>query len=80
MIMFNDEVKKIAEISLILGRSKRFSMKLDITIKDFYDGVQVNWRGPGFSLMWRSVQWDKERIELYTGSDICDMIEISEIT
>ena len=80
MIMFNDEVKKIAEISLILGRSKRFSMKLDITIKDFYDGVQVNWHGPDFSLMWRSVQWDKELIELYTGSDICDMIEISEIT
>lgn len=75
-----DLMKKIAEISLVLGKSKRFSMNLEVTIKDFYDGVQVNWVGSGHSFMWRSVRWDTEMLELYTGSDICDMFEISEIT
>lgn len=74
-----DLMKKIAEISLVLGKSKRFSMNLEVTVKDFYDGVQVNWVGSGHSFMWRSVQWDTEMLELYTGSDICDMFEISEI-
>ena len=74
-----DLMKKIAEISLVLGQSKRFSMHLEITVKDFFDGVQVNWHGNGLSLMWRSVHWDKERLELYTGSDLCSMLEINEI-
>lgn len=74
-----DLMKKIAEISLVLGKSKRFSMNLEVTVKDFYDGVQVNWIGSGHSFMWRSVQWDTEMIELYTGNDICDMFVISEI-
>ena len=74
-----DLMKKIAEISLVLGKSKRFSMNLEVTVKDFYDGVQVNWVGSGHSFMWRSVQWDTEMLELYTGNDICDMFEISEI-
>lgn len=74
-----DLLKKIAEISLVLGKSKRFNMDLEVTVKDFYDGVQVNWVGSGHSFMWRSVQWDIEMLELYTGNDICDMFEISEI-
>ena len=74
-----DLMKKIAEISLVLGKSKRFSMNLEVTVKDFYDGVQVSWVGSGHSFMWRSVQWDTEMLELYTGNDICDMLVISEI-
>ena len=74
-----DLMKNIAEISLVLGKCKRFNIQLEVNVKDFYDGVQVNWVGSGHSFMWRSVQWDKERIELYTGSDICEMIEINEI-
>ena len=74
-----DLIQKIAEISWILGKSKKFSMNLEVTIKDFYDGVQVNWVGSGHSFMWRSVQWDKEMIELFTGNDIVDMFVIKEI-
>ena len=75
-----DLMQKIAEISLVLGKSKRFNMQLEVNVRDFYEGVQVNWVGSGHSFMWRSVQWDTEMIELYTGNDICDMFEISEIT
>ena len=74
-----DLMKKIAEISLVLGKSKRFTMNFEVFIKDFYDGVQVNWAGGGHSFMWRSVQWDPEMLELYTHGDICDMFMISEI-
>ena len=74
-----DLIKKIAEISLALGKSKRFAMDFEVFVKDFYDGVQVTWVGSGHSFMWRSVQWDTEMLELYTGSDICDMFVINEI-
>ena len=74
-----DLMQKIAKISLVLGKSKRFNMQFEVNDQDFYEGVQVNWAGSGHSFMWRSVQWDTEMIELYTGNDICDMLEISEI-
>ena len=68
-----DLMKKIAEISLVLGKSKKFNINLEVTIKDFYDGVQVNWVGFGHSFMWRSTNWDLSELEHYSGNDKCNI-------
>ena len=68
-----DLMKNIAEISLVLGKSKKFSMDLEVTVKDFYDGVQVNWVGSGHSFMWRSTNWDPSELEHYFGNDECNI-------
>ena len=70
----NDEViRTIAKISGRLGRGWEFD------VREFFEGVQCNWRKGGMSVMWRSVRWNVELVEMYKKGEIDELIRIDEL-
>jgi hypothetical protein len=68
-----ETAKKISEISLVLGKSKKFNIDLEIKIINYLEGVQVNWFGSGHSFMWRSTNWNPNELEHYSGNNECNI-------
>lgn len=70
----NDEVMRtIVKISGRLGRGWEFEMR------EFFDGVQCNWRKGGMSVMWRSVRWNVELVEMYKEGSVDELVGIDEL-
>ena len=54
-----EDLEVVVRISGKLGEGWRFK------ISRWLGGVQCNWVRGGVSMMWRSVDWDREMVEKY---------------
>ena len=52
-------LQKIVDISARLGAGYTFN------IKNYLDGHQLQWKNQFVSVIWRSCNWDEDRIEVF---------------
>jgi hypothetical protein len=74
-----DHIDFIVEVSRRLGSNPKWNTKWKLSIKKYLDGHQFNWHSEKGSLMWRSVNWNADRLEFYTGSDITTFVYVEDI-
>ena len=56
-------LQKIVDISSKIGPGYTFNMK------NYLDGHQLQWRNQFVSIIWRSVNWDENKIEILKFKD-----------
>lgn len=52
-------LQKIVDISSKIGPGYTFNMK------NYLDGYQLQWRNQFVSIVWRNINWEEDRIEVY---------------
>ena len=53
------------DLGVIVRISGKLGVCSDFRVRIFMDGVQCNWKRGNASIMWRSVDWDREMVEYY---------------
>mgnify|MGYP001242167251 CR=1 FL=1 len=56
-------LQKIVDISSKIGPGYTFNMK------NYLDGHQLQWRNQFVSIVWRSVNWDEDKVEILKFKD-----------
>lgn len=74
-----DHVNFIVEVSRRLGSNSKWNTKWKLSVKKYLDGHQFNWHSEKGSLMWRSVNWNPDTLEFYTGSDVTSIFYVQDI-
>jgi len=74
-----DQVNFVVEVSRRLGSNIRWNTDWKLSIKKYLDGYQFNWHSEKGSLMWRSVNWNPDKLEHYTGSDTTTFVYVEDI-
>ena len=74
-----EHLNLIVRVSILLSNSKKYNKEWSFSVSRYLDGYQFNWYCNRHSLMWRSVGWDQDHLEYYSGSDITDIVLISEL-
>ena len=74
-----DHVNFIVEVSRKLGSNPKWNTKWKLSVKRYLDGQQFNWHSEMGSLMWRSVNWNPNQLEHYTGSENTTFVYLEDI-
>jgi hypothetical protein len=75
----HEQLNFISEVSIKLGSSPKWNANWKFSIKKYLDGYQFNWYSEKGSLMWRSVNWQKDLLEHYAGSETILCYHVNEI-
>lgn len=78
----DQDIYNIIMITEKISKSKRFTKKgsWEFNLVKYLGGWQFNWYSKEVgSLMWRSVDWSSDLIELYTGNNVTELLEIGEL-
>ena len=70
---------KIEDLNVITDVSGRLGKGWNFSIQPYLDGVQINWKKPNNSFMWRSIGWDRSVVELYSTDSSGDHITLHDI-
>lgn len=70
---------KIEDLNVITDVSGRLGKGWNFSIQPYLDGVQINWKKPNNSFMWRSTSWDRDVVELYSVDSSGDHITLHDI-
>ena len=70
---------KIEDLNVITDVSGRLGKGWNFSIQPYLDGVQINWKKPNNSFMWRSIGWDRSVVELYSADSSGDHITLHDI-
>ena len=70
---------KIEDLNVITDVSGRLGKGWNFSIQPYLDGVQINWKKPNNSFMWRSISWDRGVVELYSTDSSGDHITLHDI-
>ena len=70
---------KIEDLNVISDVSGRLGKGWTFSIQPYLDGVQINWKKPNNSFMWRSTGWDRDIVELYSIDSSGDHITLHDI-
>lgn len=70
---------KIEDLNVITEVSGRLGKGWNFSIQPYLDGVQINWKKPNNSFMWRSIGWDRSVVELYSSDSSGDHITLHDI-
>tara|TARA_X000000368_G_C22991538_1_gene694583 strand:- start:298 stop:558 length:261 start_codon:yes stop_codon:yes gene_type:complete len=52
-------LQKVADISAKIGPGYTFNMK------NYLDGYQLQWKNQFVSILWRNINWEEDKIEIY---------------
>lgn len=75
----SEQLNFISEVSLKLGSSPKWNENWKFSIRKYLDGYQFNWHSNKGSLMWRSVNWQKDVLEHYNGSNETVRYNVNDI-
>ena len=70
---------KIEDLNVIADVSGRLGKGWSFSIQPYLEGVQVNWKKIGNSFMWRSINWNRDIIELYSADFSGDHVTMYDI-
>ena len=70
---------KIEDLSVITDVSGRLGKGWNFSIQPYLDGVQITWKKLNNSFMWRSINWNRDVVELYSSDSSGDHITLHDI-